>query len=248
MAIGNVKSAQRTLRLFETFATAQKPMTVGEISARLEMPQSSTSELLRSLINLGYLEYNSAGRTYYPTPRIALLSAWIHQRHATTGKLPSLVSEVASRTNTSVAVAMRNGIHSQYVFGQLRSRQSSFLVESGHARPLTCCATGWAFLSSESDQDIDKIIRRTIAETDNPHWHKTARLASEGVKQFRELGYAESIGSSSPDRGGIAVLIPGRKRLTPLALVAAGPNASIKQHKDLILETLQDLSLLKSDV
>jgi DNA-binding IclR family transcriptional regulator len=60
----HVKSAERTLALFELFSLHQRPMGVGEISSLLGIPQPSVSMLVRNLANLGYLERNRAAHTY----------------------------------------------------------------------------------------------------------------------------------------------------------------------------------------
>jgi DNA-binding IclR family transcriptional regulator len=44
-----IKSAERTIALFELFSATEIPMTVSEIANALDIPQSSTTMLLRNL-------------------------------------------------------------------------------------------------------------------------------------------------------------------------------------------------------
>ena len=52
-----VKSAHRVLRIFEYFDEIERPAAMTEIARRLNYPPSSTSALLKSLVELGYLDH-----------------------------------------------------------------------------------------------------------------------------------------------------------------------------------------------
>ena len=77
MADGAVKSAQRALEILEVFARHRRPLALKEILDELGYPTSSGSALMKSLVQLGYLDYDRERRTYFPTMRIAVLGAWV---------------------------------------------------------------------------------------------------------------------------------------------------------------------------
>ena len=62
----SIKSAERTLRLFELFSRRQQRLPVGEVARGLGIPQPSASMLLSNLAGLGYLEYDRFDRSYAP--------------------------------------------------------------------------------------------------------------------------------------------------------------------------------------
>ena len=72
-----VKSAARVLEIFEYFGDERRALSLKDIVARLAYPQSSTTNLLKSLTTLGYLNYDRATRTYLPTFRVARLGQWL---------------------------------------------------------------------------------------------------------------------------------------------------------------------------
>ncbi|MEM9725171.1 MAG: IclR family transcriptional regulator [Pseudomonadota bacterium] len=241
MSDRSIKSAERTLFLFELFAGAQQPMTVSEISARMQMPQSSTSVLLKALLQLGYLEYDAAARTYFPSLRIALLGTWLRRRRERSGRLPPLLSALAQSTGASAMLAMRNGVDAQYIMAQFGDDPLRLHVESGLRRPLACCATGWALLSRESDREIGKIIRRTQAEAARPLWRKTAARAVEEIALVRRRGYALSHGETTPGASAVAMLLPNIDEHHAFAVAVGGPIARIEERLDRILEALERL-------
>lgn len=238
MTVGQIKSARRTLEVFEMFATVQRPLSVTAISKHTGMPQSSTSELLQSLVMLGYLDHDSRARTYYPTLRIGILSAWMYQRHEQFGDIPAQMSEVAETTGENVILAMRNGINSQYVLGQQAGRPNEYCVENGEIKPLTSCASGWALMAYESDLEIGKIIRRVQAEAECELHRKLAPRALEEVKRFREVGYAISSGHSKDGVSGVAIRLRLPAGRNQLALSVSGPIDRIKSKKIDILNAL----------
>ncbi|HPF22436.1 MAG TPA: IclR family transcriptional regulator [Hyphomonas sp.] len=236
-----IKSAQRTLFLFELFATYQTPLTISDISLKLQLPQSSTSVLVRTLVTLGYLSCDSKNRTYYPTPRITLLGTWMLRRHEATGNIPKLLAEIAQATGESVVLAMRNGIYAQYLLAQTGPDPLRLHVETGLQRPLACSAAGWALLGLVSDTEIGRLVRRTVAEAPDPLWKKTAPAALEHIKATRSQGYAMSNGETTRGAGAIAMMLPSSKNIIPLAAAVGGPLERIREKEELIRHALQDL-------
>ena len=238
----SVKSADRGLKLFELFASKQEPLSVSQIATSMDIPQSSASMLVQSMVDLGYLERNVEDRTYYPTFRIALLGTWIRRRHKRTGRLPRFVAELAKETGETVVLATKNGISAQYVMVQLGPDPLRLHVESGVKRPLVCCAPGWALLSFLPDREINKIIRKTRAETDNDYWRQTAEQAAGQIKLAQKNGWVMSDGQTTPGASSVAILLPAAAARIPVAISVGGPSERIHSNKDHILECLREVS------
>jgi len=90
-----IKSAFRTLTLFEFFADIQRDASISEMMKALKIPQSSLSVLVRFCTDMGYLAYNPDSRTYYPTLRFQYIlvehGGAIMRDHVETGSLRPLV-------------------------------------------------------------------------------------------------------------------------------------------------------------
>ena len=231
-----IKSAHRTLAIFEYFARRQERATVMEIAHELKIPHSSASVLIKSLVSLGYLDQDKKTRTYHPTISISLLGSWLNQRYVAPGMLPSLVQELAKETNEIVGIAMRNDIYAQIVFAQ--SPEKQYHVGGGVMAPLVCSAAGWCFLSQLPDAEIGRLVRRTKLETPVSRWRTSADDAIENVQQTKNNGYAISNNHARRDWSGIAILLPGFANLPRLAVSVGGPTESIHQKKELIVQNL----------
>ncbi|WP_249025655.1 helix-turn-helix domain-containing protein [Erythrobacter sanguineus] len=86
-----VKSASRTLEVLELFMEERRPLRLNEIYKALGYPQSSATNLLKSMLVMGYLNYNRANMTYLPTMRVSALGNWLPQAIYREGGLISLV-------------------------------------------------------------------------------------------------------------------------------------------------------------
>ena len=69
-----VKTAARTLDVFEVFAAARGPLTLTELAARLGSPLSSCHALVRTLQSRGYVYILDERKRVYPTKRLLLLA------------------------------------------------------------------------------------------------------------------------------------------------------------------------------
>ena len=66
-AASTTKSARRVMEILELFDQVRRPMSLKEVCDRLGLAPSSGIALLKSLVFVGYLEFDKASRTYLPT-------------------------------------------------------------------------------------------------------------------------------------------------------------------------------------
>ena len=101
-----VKSAMRTFAVLEFFRETKRAASVTEISSALEMPQSSTSVLLSSLVELNYLEYDRQTRRFIPSYRVNLLGDWIRRSPFRDTKLTDLMEELWTATGGETVMGL----------------------------------------------------------------------------------------------------------------------------------------------
>lgn len=235
-----LKSSFRTMALFEYFADVQSPVSIGDISANLNIPQSSASALVKSLVESGYV-IKTSSRHYAPTLRLPMLCSWMDREAKILPQLIQTMQELCVQFEETFVVAMRNGIYSQYIFVESMPGTIRQHVATGSLRPLLCASTGWAILANDSDEDIGKLIRRTRCETDNSFWRKTAKMAPGHIALTRENGFAFSEGPDAKGTAGISISLPSHDSSFSFALAAAGTTHSIGQKKDAIAGALLDM-------
>lgn len=235
----SVKSAERTLSLFEMFSRRQQPLSVGRISTELGIPQASTSMLLANLRELGYIAYDPIKRTYAPTIRVALLGSWINREFDTAGSLTAILSELQHEVEETVFLGIQNGPYAQYIFTILRKKPRGMRAESGQHRLLTACATGRTLLSLKPDAEIQRWVHRCNAEATEDRLRIGSGDFMTIIEEIRRQGFAQTRGDVTPTFGAIAVTVPAPRGFTPMALGVGIPVERIDDKRDAIVSALR---------
>lgn len=204
-----VKSAGRVLEILEYFDDVQQPATVMEVADTLGYPQSSTSALLRSLVSLGYLDYDRYKRTYVTSHRVALLGSWVSSDFISEGSVISLMKELSELTGDTIILGMRNGFYVQYIHVIQATSAARLHVTLGTTRPLAASGTGYALLSTLTDHEIRRIVMRVNADADDGKPHIKLADVMAHVEHTRTRGYAFSCDQVTRGGGVIAAPLPG---------------------------------------
>ncbi len=233
----SIKSAERTLALFEYFSLCQTPQTIGQIVRALAIPQPSVTMLVRNLVRMGYLEHNRVERTYLPTIRIMLLGSWLHRQFHLEADLEIHLESLRVACNETVILGIQNSVYCQYVWVQMPDQPHRMEIQSGMLRPMTRTALGRVLLSMKSEIEISLLVRRSNAELAPDLAISQAEIMRQ-VEDVRRLGYAESNGEMSPGRSVIAVPLPALVGSVPMVVGVGGESERIQNKRDEILEAL----------
>jgi len=203
-----VKSAVRVMQVFELFDQLQRDARVSEMVEYLGFPQSSTSALLKSLVQTGYLEYLPSTRSYIPTPRIALLGSWIGGSPIRDGSIGRMMDELNAETGDAIALACISGIFAKYIHVVQATNLMRMHVPIGSQRFLVWSAMGVPLLSDMSDDAIRLLVRRTNAEASSRQKSIDINQTLTHVEQFRKRGYFFSRGLVTPGAAIICMRLP----------------------------------------
>ncbi len=213
-----VKSAQRVMEIFEFFAEHRAHSSVNDVCRALGYPQSSTSMLLHSLVNLGYLTYHRESRTFYPTLRIAGLVHWLLEEEWDEHSPLEIMRELSNRTGHSVVLGLEKHIHVLYIHVIQATNALRFYMKPGSLRPICSTAVGQALLSVKSDEDIGILVRRINATSSGSAPPIDTRQLLEQIAETRRRGYAMTIGQATPGAAVIAKLLPIFSNHPPMAI------------------------------
>jgi DNA-binding IclR family transcriptional regulator len=159
------KAAQRLIELLEFFDERLRPATVTDICGHFKWPQSSTSELLVALVEMGLLYKDDRSRSFAPTPRAAMLGTGCQPRLVRDGRLSMLAEDLREQSGFSVALMGQVGLDVQ-IFGWTAAPTpaSPAGLAGGMRAPLDENVAGWLLLSAMPAQQRDGLLRRLRAE------------------------------------------------------------------------------------
>jgi DNA-binding IclR family transcriptional regulator len=239
MSLSPVKSAKRVTEIFEFFADRQRPATLMEVAKALRAPPSSTSALLGTLGQLGYLDYDRHARTYVPTIRAALLGIWVNDLLLSDGTVLRLMYELREQTRETVVLGTQSGPHVQYIHVMhSQFRQAAPGVASGRLRPLLRSAVGQLILSLKDDKEIVALARRINAE-EAPALRVPPAQLMKTIEACRRNGYGYTEGAATPGHGIVCLLLPAPPHQPPIALGIGTNIPRLRENKQRYLEALK---------
>lgn len=232
------RSIKRTLEVLEYFDAEHPAVSVNEISRALGYPQSSTSILLKSLAQLGYLNYDKKTRTYRPSPRVALIGRGVQPYLFGDGSVMAAMEEVGQRTGELINLAAPAGVVVQYIHVIPATNPVRLHMHAGAVRPMLGSGMGHLFLSALSDDELEEEIERLEKLLKEPEISREELM--KDIRRIRRKGYALSTSTVTPGGGLIAVLLPGLYSGTPLAIGIGGVANVIIANEERYIEILRE--------
>ncbi|MFA7586033.1 MAG: helix-turn-helix domain-containing protein [Novosphingobium sp.] len=235
------KIARRVVEVLEYFDDTHREATVMDIVRRYNRPQSSTSELLSSLVDLGLLTKNPYSRSYRLTPRAALIGTGSQGGVVRDGRLVRLLDRLAAQTGLSVALFGMVGLKTQIVSWRDGSRCSQTATRGlfgGLQEPLSDSAAGWLLLSTIAPHRCDGVVRRLNAEAPDDRKFSVQEMANR-LHSAREHGYFQGPVGFSSHAQTVAMLLPAETAEQALAVgLVYGAEDQINQES--LIECLRE--------
>lgn len=215
------KTARRVIEVLEFFDEQNRHATVMDIARRYKRPQSSTSELLAILVEMGLLYKDPNSRCFTPTPRAAMLGSLFQPSLVRDGRLSMLTERLAAQTGLGVAVMGMVGLEVQIFrwIGGARPLASAPAngLSGGVLAPLHESPAGWLLLSTLAPERRDGMLRRLRAEAPADHKFSPAEVA-EQIQACAEEGWAAGPAGFGTSAQMCAMLVPPEAGERPMAL------------------------------
>jgi DNA-binding IclR family transcriptional regulator len=215
------KIAKRVIEVLEFFDEDHPRATVMDIVRRFNRPQSSTSELLSSLVDLGLLYKDPHSRSYTPTPRAAMLGAAVQPGLVRDGRLTGLIDRLSAQTGLAVAVFGMVGLKVQ-LFSWRAGKKALRTANpggfcGGQQEDLSESAVGWLMLGTIDAPRRDGVIRRLNSEAREERKFIPAEMVAR-VQHCRDRCQATGPAGFGSIADVTAMLVPGQPEGQPLAI------------------------------
>jgi DNA-binding IclR family transcriptional regulator len=234
-----VKSAKRAFAILEAFSRHRRPLALKELLDELDYPASSGSALMKSLVALGYLDYDGERRTYFPTMRIAALGSWVPGVLFGDGQLLGALEDLHRETGETVILAVQSDLHAQYVHVIPSPEPLQLRVPPGTRRPLAQSGLGLVLLSAKRDPEIERLRRRINASGEGAALTRDEMMAR--VNAVRARGYAFSRNAISQGVGIIGAALPNGPFGRVFAVGAAGQVERLERKEEEIVAALKTM-------
>jgi DNA-binding IclR family transcriptional regulator len=238
MQSSQVKSATRVIEILEFFQSTRQAKAMSEIALALGYPQSSTTVLLKTLVAMGYLNFDRRERVYFPTPKVTALGDWVPRALFGTSRILEAMRDVHAATGEGIGISTKNDVYLQYVQNMQSIHALRFVIPEGTLRPLTQSGVGWMLMSALPDDKIDNIVRRANIASEKSQQVTVASIM-EKVTEIRKQGYCFS--QDVPFIGGatISVLLPVKVQNQSAVLFLGGAKERVRDNRERYLSVLQ---------
>lgn len=184
-----VKSAARTVELLEHLARAGEMQSLREIREALGHPKSSLYALLRTLVDLGWVECDRTGTMY----GIGLQALLVGMSYIDGDEVVALAGPtltwLATEVGETVHFARLDGGDVVYLATRESSHELRVVSRVGHRLPAHATALGKAVLAQRSDEEVRLLLGRELQAL-TPHTITDRAALLEDLAITRRRGYA----------------------------------------------------------
>jgi DNA-binding IclR family transcriptional regulator len=195
--------------------------------------------LLRSLVELGYLEQDAARRAYLPTPRVTLLGSWIEPLLSPGGEIVRLMDELGEQTGETIMLGVPSGEAVRYIHVVQATNPMRLHVGNGTIRPMAVSGMGRLFMSTMDEARVRQIVQRYNAELAAEENKLNLAAVRRDLASIRADGYVPSFDRVTPGAGGISVLLPVAPHGVRMAVAIGGLSKTINDNRDHFLDLIR---------
>ncbi|MDZ5697435.1 IclR family transcriptional regulator [Chelativorans sp. M5D2P16] len=216
-----VRQIENLLDLLEVYARQKTPLTLTALSNALDIPKSSTFNLIETLLARGFLYETRPRGGFYPTGRLLDLARAMTEGDTLLQRIHGELEALAEETGETTLLAVRD--HADVVYVDVVESQAHirYFAKVGDRRPIYTTSSGKAILTTYPPAERERILS---ALTYVPHQETTVRNARELEQRLEEAiarGWCEDHAEFTPDVMGLGIpIFDGERRF---GLAVAGP-------------------------
>ena len=225
-----IESADRVLRVLESFAPHERYASLGDIAERVGLPKSSVHRLLVTLVGHGFVDRDPTTRRYRLGIKLFELgSAAIHERGLHSAAHPVL-EELARATGETCHLAVLSGGEAVYVYKI--DGPASIVMSSRVGGRAPCHATSIGkVLAGWAGPDVLREICIKEMRVYTPNTITTFSAFEEELNKVRRLGYALDLEEFEEGLRCIAAPVRDQAGSVVSALGIAGTRSRFGDHQ-----------------
>lgn len=203
----DVKTAGRTLDLFETFAKAQTPLSLSELARALNAPPSSCFNLIRALQARGYLYSVQPRRQLYPTRRLFDVASAIAVGEPWMVRIEPILTRLRNQTHETVILGKRQGDRVVYLNIIEGPQSIRYTARAGDLKPLHSSSIGKALLGALDPTELADMLKQLTLNRVTEATITDHDTLLVNLDRGRKLGYFVTMGENVADVMAVATTV-----------------------------------------
>lgn len=232
-----VPAAGRTMAIFEVFAREKRDLSNSDMARLLDMPESSCSDLMLTLSELGYLTRSVRSRRFYPTGRLSVIASDISTHDPLTTIGNDAVALLAEQTGETAFFAKLDTDVVRVIAAQQSSHRLRYILEVGDRIPFHTSAVGKAIIGEMPAEHGSRLLRlKPLRAPAKASITNVAELEAQ-IAAFRAQGWYEAVNEGGD--GVAAFAVSGTVGGEPVAVSVAGPTERMMENREHYLAVLR---------
>lgn len=185
-----IKSVRRVFEILEYFDNERRPLAAKEVSKELGYPLMSAHQLLKSMSQLGYLDFDAPKWTYMPSRSFTTILKWVPDIIERETAILDFANALNRETRETVNISRLIGTNVRIIHGLESVHMVGVSVRVGTVMPAGNSLTGLVALASLDDKAFSEYLDyiSSAAPTQRAEFDK-ARL-DQVRKDLAEVGTA----------------------------------------------------------
>ena len=232
---------ERTLGILELLAQHGEGLELATIADTLSIPRSAVHRLLTDLVRLGYVRQARGHGDYLLTTKLVSMGLTYLSHTGIVDIAQPLLNRLADVSGELVRLSVVDGERLTWVARAQGARQGlRYDPDMGSDARLSCSSSGWAWLSTLSDDEaLALVARQGLGQPDQfgPGAPTSLQAVMAAIQATRERGYSMTIDTYTPGLSAISAPVRFAGQAAFGVLTIAGPTVRFT------LERMQALGL-----
>ncbi|GAA3474872.1 IclR family transcriptional regulator [Nonomuraea roseola] len=203
-----VKSAERTVRILEALAASPERLTLSELQKRTGFPRSSLHALMRTLVELKWIEADTGSSAYGIGPHALLTGTAYLDKDPALPLAHDALEDLREEIGHTVHFARRDDGHVLYLATR-ESRDRHAISRVGRRLPASVTALGQALLAQLTDDEVAALLPDPLPALTEQSITDLTKFTDE-LDQVRARGYALEREQGTPGVACVAVAVDYR--------------------------------------
>ncbi|NUP24525.1 MAG: IclR family transcriptional regulator [Nonomuraea sp.] len=204
-----VKSAERTVRILEALAESHDHLTLSELQRRTGFPRSSLHALMRTLVELNWVETDAAKSAFGIGPHALLTGTAYLDKDPALRFAQETLEDLRDEIGHTVHFARRDEAHVLYLATRESREAGHVTPRVGRRLPAHVTALGQVLLAQLTDDEVVALLPDPLLALTEHTITDLAKLTGE-LDQVRTRGWALEREQGTPGVACVAVAVDYR--------------------------------------
>jgi DNA-binding IclR family transcriptional regulator len=237
-----VPAAARTMTIFETFANARRELSNSEIARLLGVAESSSSDLLHTLHEVGYLMRTARTKRFYPTARLRSIANDIARNDPMVSAGVEALELLSERTGETAICGVLGHSHVDVIAFREGRYELRYVLQVGTRVGLHVSSLGKALLAELPATESSRRLRAKSLKRVTPQSVVDVPALERQLREVRKRGYARVDDEGA--EGVSAMAVAGLVGHELMAVSIAGPSDRLRRHRAAYVKALLDVKAL----